>query len=236
MEGLQIWSSNGVQAHSLHGLSSFHRFTKTTFTDYFSHNTKHLLKIFFTLTTTEFIQTTNNISIKATVLFYAHRWGFIQRKSRKFLITIMVINTEAAIRGQTKDLSSLTSSPWQQLLSPLVPRFSISTLWSLTASVPSSAVPHNHLTSPFSFPLHTLFHRGPNTFVGSINMVLVWGKSVMNGENMKMLFRHKRCLPASPSDGDNVHCTTHDIWLGILKSFINHTCSKIMDFIIGSVT
>lgn len=58
----------------------------------------------------------------------------------------------------------------------------------------------------------------------------------MNGEDKKMLFRHKSCLPASPSDGDNVHYTTPDIWFGILKSFTNHKCSKIMDFIIGSVT
>lgn len=119
MEGLQIRYSNGVQAHLLHSISWFHQFTKTTFTDYFSHNTKCLLNIFFTLTTKEFIQTTNNVSIKTTVLFYEHWWGFIQRKRRKFLITVMVINIEAAIPGQTKDLSSLTSSLWKWLLSPL---------------------------------------------------------------------------------------------------------------------
>lgn len=146
MEGLQIRYSNGVQAHSLHSISWFHQFTKTTFTDYFSYNTKHLLNIFFILTTKEFIQTTNNVSIKTTVFFYEHWRGFIQRKRRKFLITLMVINIEAATPGQTKDLSSLTSSLWKWLLSPLC---------------------------------------------------------------MKMLFRPKRCIPASPSDDDN---TLHYSW------------------------
>lgn len=95
--------------------------------------------------------------------------------------------------------------------------------------------PSQPLNLSIFFPLDTFFHRGPNTFVGSINTALVQGKSAMNGENMKMLFRHKRCLPASLSDGDNVRYTTHDVWSGILKSFMNHKCSKIMDFIIGSV-
>lgn len=58
----------------------------------------------------------------------------------------------------------------------------------------------------------------------------------MNGENMKMLFILKRYLLAFPKDGDNVHYTTHDIWLATLKSIINNKCSKIMDFIIGSET
>lgn len=169
--GAAIWHSTGVQARSVPSISRFH-WVKTTLTDDFSHNTKHLLKnFFFFLTSTDFIRTTSKKSTKTTVLFYAHRRGFKQMKRRKFLITIMVINTEAAIPGQTKDVSSLTSSPWQRLLSPLVWCFSISTLWSLTASIPSSAVPHNHSTSPFPFPSDTLFHRGPNTFVGSINTV-----------------------------------------------------------------
>lgn len=53
---------------------------------------------------------------------------------------------------------------------------------------------------------------------------------------MKMLFILKRYLLAFPKDGDNVHYTTHDIWLATLKSIINNKCSKIMDFIIGSET
>lgn len=58
----------------------------------------------------------------------------------------------------------------------------------------------------------------------------------MNGENMKMLL--KRCLfrYAFPRDGDNIHYTTRELWLGTLKSSINHKCSKVMDFLIGSVT
>lgn len=173
-------------------------------------------------------------SIKTTVFFHAHWWGFKQWKKRTFLITVTVINTEAAIPGQTKDLSNLTSSSWEQLVSS--PCFSILTVWSLTASASSPAVPHNHLTSSFSFPFDTLFLRGPNIFVGPINSVLSHGKSVMNGENTKMLFTLKHYLPAFPKDGNNVHYTTHDIWLGTLKSIINHKCSKIMDFIIVSVT
>lgn len=39
---------------------------RTTFTDYFSHKTKHLRKIFFTLKTTVFVQATNKVSINTT--------------------------------------------------------------------------------------------------------------------------------------------------------------------------
>lgn len=91
------------------------------------------------------------------------------------------------------------------------------------------------LTSSFSFPFNTLYLRGTNIFVESINSVLSHGKSVMNGENMKMLFILKHYLPAFPRDGDNVNYTTHELWLGTRKSSVNHKCSQIMDFLIGSV-
>lgn len=156
-------------ASTLITVSSCHQFTDI-FTDYFSRNTKYLLLILF-LVQPRSLHKSPITLIKPIIFFNAHWWGFIQRKNKTLkedLIMIIVINTEAARPGQTR--ISQTSRPVPEScrfpLHSLFPPF-----WSLTASASSPAVPHNHLTSSFSFPFDILFLRGPNIFVESVNSV-----------------------------------------------------------------
>lgn len=181
---------------------------------------------FFTLTTMEFIQTTHNI-YKNNCFLSCTLMRF-QTKEKEDISNYCNSNQHRSCNTRSWTSHPVPESSWFPL--PVSP-FWLFDPWLLLL--------HHQLSLTTIWLLHFLFPltlRGPNIFVGPINSVLSHGKSVMNGENMKMLFTLKRYLPAFPKDGNNVHYTTHDIWLGTLKSIINHKCSKIMDFIIGSVT
>lgn len=162
-------------------------------------------------------------------LLCTERQGFTHRKMKQVLMTIMIINIETSktrsdqgsTKPHTKSLKAAGSCP-------VVPRFFVLTLWSLTTSVVSSAVPQNHLTSPFTFPLASLFHRSPNP-KWPTNTPLAIGNAITNVKIWK-------CYLGIIYQLQWQHILHYNICLGITKSIINHKCSQMMDFIIGSVT
>lgn len=169
---------------------------------------------------------------------------FIQRKKRTFKIIIIVINTEAAIPGQSKDLSNLTFSSWEPLISSPLSSFLhfdclIPDCFCFITSCPSQ---------PFDFLIFfSLLHPFPQRaqHLCRINKLSAFSRKKCNERRQyENSIYTWMLLPSFPRDGDNVLLmnyyysmfTTHELWLGTLKSSINHKCSKIMDFLIGSVT
>lgn len=96
-------------------ITVFLHFTKTTFTDYFSPNTKHLLKIFFTLKTrTSYKPPITYLSEQLFSFMHASEVLYREIESFQLLCWQSTQKLQCRVRPTISQASSLTYSPWQQ--------------------------------------------------------------------------------------------------------------------------